>query len=92
MDTETPRVRAERRVERTGGEVRLGVWMRMRSSAVERSFRIVALRGVRGVETESVEAKGWKEGFRRWGEGRKMVGIGLAIEEKRLMRCVCPRS
>jgi hypothetical protein len=70
--TSTPRARAERRAESTGGEVRLGVRIWMCVFAVLKRCNNVVFRGVGG-GAGAASGQGRKRGLRWWGEGRSVV-------------------
>jgi len=70
--TFTPRARAERRVESTGGEVRLGVRMEISFSASLNNSSKVVFKGVGG-GAGAVSGQGRKWGLRWWGEERSVV-------------------
>jgi len=77
--TSTPRARAERRAESTGGEVRLGVRIWMCVFAVLKRCNNVVFRGVGG-GAGAERGQGRKRGLRWWGEGRSVVSHCILVE------------
>ena len=93
IETSMPRLSALSRLERTGGDVRFGVCIRMLRYALANKVTINAFNGVDGAVTWSEDANGRNLGLRRWGLGRKVVGIKALFERGKLaMIWPCPKS
>lgn len=78
--TLTPRDRASRRADTTGGEVRLGVSRTILSWAVEKTCRRSVFRGVGGGGAKDVNGRSRKCGLRWYGDGRKAAVWVVNVE------------
>ena len=79
--TLTPRDRASRRADITGGEVRLGVSRTILSWALEKRCRRSVFRGVGGGGAKDVNGQSRKCGLRWCGDGRKTAVCDFKVTD-----------